>query len=114
MTEAKRVLDRGVGTDLQRVSILFGLCSATTLLARMQTACELAQQIIEVSERQDDPIHRLVAYRMLGTISFLQAGTARRSRTCRTASDIATRTGNVPSATGSGGTPVLRSSASKA
>jgi len=70
MTEAKRVLDRGVGTDLQRVSILFGLCSATTLLARMQTAFELAQQIIEVSERQDDPIHRLVAYRMLGTNQF--------------------------------------------
>jgi hypothetical protein len=70
MTEAKRVLDRGVGTDLQRVSILFGLCSATTLLARMQTAFELAQQIIEVSERQDDPIHRLVAYRMLGTNQY--------------------------------------------
>ena len=70
MTEAKRVLDRGVGTDLQRVSILFGLCSATTLLARMQTAFELAQQIIEVSERQDDPTHRLVGYRMLGTNQF--------------------------------------------
>ncbi len=70
MTEAKRVLDRGVGTDIQRVSILFGLCSATTLLARMQPAFELAHQIIEVSERQDDPIHRVVAYRMLGTNQF--------------------------------------------
>jgi class 3 adenylate cyclase len=70
MTEAKRVLDRGVGTDLQRVSILFGLCSATTLLARMQAAFELAHQIIEVSERQDDPTHRLVAYRMLGTNQY--------------------------------------------
>jgi class 3 adenylate cyclase/tetratricopeptide (TPR) repeat protein len=70
MTEAKRVLDRGVGTDLQRVSILFGLCSATTLMARMEPAFELAHQIIEVSERQDDPIHRLVAYRMLGTNQY--------------------------------------------
>jgi class 3 adenylate cyclase len=67
MTEAKQVLDRGVGTDLQRVSILFGLCSATTLMARMQPAFDLARQIIEVSERQGDPTHRLVAYRMLGT-----------------------------------------------
>jgi class 3 adenylate cyclase len=70
MTEAKQVLDRGVGTDLQRVSILFGLCSATTLMARLQPAFELAHQIIEVSERQDDPTHRLVAYRMLGTNQY--------------------------------------------
>jgi class 3 adenylate cyclase len=70
MTQAKQVLDRGVGSDLQRVSILFGLCSATTLLARMQPAFELAHQIIEVSERQDDPTHRLVAYRMLGTNQY--------------------------------------------
>ena len=70
MTEAKQVLDRGVGTDLQRVSILFGLCSATTLMARLQQAFELAHQIIEVSERRDDPTHRLVGYRMLGTNQY--------------------------------------------
>jgi class 3 adenylate cyclase len=70
MTEAKQVLDRGVGTDLQRVSILFGLCSATTLMARLQQAFELAHQIIEISERQGDPTHRLVAYRMLGTNQY--------------------------------------------
>jgi class 3 adenylate cyclase len=70
MTEAKRVLDRGAGTDLQRVSILFGLCSATTLMARMRSAFELAHQIIEVSERQEDPTYRLVAYRMLGTNQY--------------------------------------------
>src|SRR5262245_46909679 len=67
MTEAKQVLDRGVGTDLQRVSILFGLCSATTLMARLQQAFNLSHQIIDISERQEDPTHRLVAYRMLGT-----------------------------------------------
>jgi class 3 adenylate cyclase len=67
MTEAKQALDRGVGTDLQRVSILFGLCSATTLMARLQQAFNLAHQIIDISERQEDPTHRLVAYRMLGT-----------------------------------------------
>jgi class 3 adenylate cyclase/tetratricopeptide (TPR) repeat protein len=70
MTEAKRVLDRGVGTDLQRVSILFGLCSATTLMARIEPAFVLARQIIEVSERQNDPTHQLIAYRMLGTNQY--------------------------------------------
>src|SRR5262249_1122874 len=67
LAEAKQVLDRGVGTDLQRVSILFGLCSATTLMARLQQAFNLSHQIIDISERQEDPTHRLVAYRMLGT-----------------------------------------------
>jgi class 3 adenylate cyclase len=70
MSAAKRLLDRGVGTDLQRVSVLFGLCSEATLRARMQPALDFAHQIIEVAERQDDPIFRLVAYRMLATNQF--------------------------------------------
>ena len=70
MSAAKRLLDRGVGSDLQRVSVLFGLCSAATLRARMQPAFEFAQQIIEVAERQDDPTYRLVAYRMLATNQY--------------------------------------------
>jgi class 3 adenylate cyclase/predicted ATPase len=70
MSAAKRLLDRGVGTDLQRVSVLFGLCSAATLRARMQPAFEFAQQITEVAERQDDPTYRLVAYRMLATNQY--------------------------------------------
>jgi class 3 adenylate cyclase/tetratricopeptide (TPR) repeat protein len=70
MTEAKRLLDRGVGTNLQRVSILFGLCSATTLMSRMQAALDLARQIIDLAEGQDDPTYRLVAYRMLATNQY--------------------------------------------
>jgi class 3 adenylate cyclase/tetratricopeptide (TPR) repeat protein len=70
MSAAKRLLDRGVGTDLQRVSVLFGLCSVATLRARMRPALEFAQQIIEVAERQDDPTYRLVAYRMLATNQY--------------------------------------------
>jgi predicted ATPase len=70
MSAAKRLLDRGVGTDLQRVSVLFGLCSEATLRARMQPALDFAHQIIEVAERQDDPTYRLVAYRMLATNQF--------------------------------------------
>jgi class 3 adenylate cyclase/predicted ATPase len=70
MTAAKQLLDAGIGTDLQRVSILFGLCSATTLTARLKQALDLAQQIIEVAERQDDPTYQLVGRRMLGTIQL--------------------------------------------
>jgi class 3 adenylate cyclase/predicted ATPase len=70
LSDAKKLLDAGVGTDLQRVSILFGLCSATTLTARLKQALELAHEIIEVAERQDDPTYLLVGHRMLGTIQF--------------------------------------------
>jgi len=70
MSAAKELLDRGVGTDLQRVSVLFGLCSEATLRAKMQPALDFAHQIIEVAERQDDPTYRLVAYRMLATNQF--------------------------------------------
>jgi len=70
MSTAKRLLDRGVGTDLQRVSVLFGLCSEATLGARMQPALDFAHEIIEVAERQGDPTYRLVAYRMLATNQY--------------------------------------------
>src|SRR5450631_503768 len=70
LAAAKQLLDRGVGTDLQRVSILYGLCSATTLTARLQEALDFAHQIIEVAERQDDPTYRVVGYRQLGTLQF--------------------------------------------
>jgi tetratricopeptide (TPR) repeat protein len=52
------------------VSILYGLCSATTLTARLQQALDFAHQIIEVAERQDDPTYRVVGYRQLGTLQF--------------------------------------------
>ncbi len=70
LNAAKQVLDAGIGTDLQRVSILFGLCAATTLTAQLKQALDLAHQIIEVAERQDDPTYQLVGHRMLGTIQL--------------------------------------------
>jgi class 3 adenylate cyclase len=51
---AKQLLDRGIGSDLQRVSTLYGLCSSTTLTARLKQALDFAHQIIEVAERQND------------------------------------------------------------
>ena len=70
LAAAKQLLDRGIGTDLQHVSILYGLCSASTLTARLKQARDFAHQIIEVAERQDDPTYRVVGYRQLGTLQF--------------------------------------------
>lgn len=70
LTEAKQVLDKGVGTDLQRVSILYGLCTGNTLRARMVPAFDLARQIVEIAERLDEPTYYLIGYRLLGTLQF--------------------------------------------
>ena len=69
-TAAKQVLDRSTGTDLQRVCILYGLCTGYTLRARMPQAFDLAHQIIEIAERQDEPTYYVVGYRLLGTLQF--------------------------------------------
>ena len=70
MLAAKRLLDRGIGTDLQRVSILYGLCAGTTLAARLKEAMTLAEEIIEVAERLNDPTYRVLGYRQLATLQF--------------------------------------------
>jgi class 3 adenylate cyclase/predicted ATPase len=70
MLAAKRLLDQGIGTDLQRVSILYGLCAGTTLAARLKEAMALAEEIIEVAERLDDPTYRVLGYRQLATLQF--------------------------------------------
>jgi tetratricopeptide (TPR) repeat protein len=70
LNTAKQLLDAGIGTDLQRVSVLFCLCAATTLTAQLKPALELAHQIIEVAERQDDRTYQLLGHRMLGTIQL--------------------------------------------
>ena len=63
LTAAKRLLDSGVGRDLQRFSVLFGLCvSRLHGCARMEPALALARQIVEFADRQDDPTYRLVGY----------------------------------------------------
>src|SRR5262249_22485001 len=70
MMAAKRLLDRGIGTDLQRVSVLYGLCAGTTLASRLGEARAFAREIIEVAERLDDPAYRVLGYRQLATIQF--------------------------------------------
>ena len=67
LTEAKRLLDVGIGADLQRFFVLYGLCAANYIAGRMVPVLALARQVVEVADRQDDPIYRLVGYRLLGT-----------------------------------------------
>jgi class 3 adenylate cyclase len=71
LTVAKLLLDAGVGADMQRFSVLFGLCGANYMAARCEPALALAHQIVEVAERQDDSIYRLLGYRLLGTTQVL-------------------------------------------
>jgi class 3 adenylate cyclase len=71
LTSAKRHLDAGIGTDLQRFSVLYGLCFANMAAARIEPTFALARQFMEVADRQDDTAYRLVGYRLLGNSQFL-------------------------------------------
>ena len=71
LTAAKLRLDAGIGIDLQRFFVLYGLCEANYFAARLEPAFALAQQIVEVADRQDDTTCWLVGYRLLGTMQVL-------------------------------------------
>jgi len=73
LAATKRLLDAGAGSDLQRFSVLFGLCAADFFAARTEPALDLARQMVEVADRQDDSLYRLVAYRLLGTTQVTNA-----------------------------------------
>jgi class 3 adenylate cyclase len=70
LTKAKRLLDAGVGTDLQRFSVLYSLCAADYIAARMEPGLALARHTVEVADRQGDPTFKIVAYRLLGTMQL--------------------------------------------
>ena len=65
LTEAKTLLDSGIGTDLQRFSVLYALWATNLFAARMEPALALARQFAEVGERNDDTTYRL-GYRLIG------------------------------------------------
>ena len=68
---AKQLLDAGVGSDLQRFSVLYGLCAANYMAAQFgDPALGLARQIVEVADRQENAIYRPVGYRVLATVQF--------------------------------------------
>jgi hypothetical protein len=65
---AKRHIDAGIGSDLQRFSVLYGLCSANLAAARHKPALTLARQIVEVANHQGDTTYKIVGYRLVGTL----------------------------------------------
>jgi class 3 adenylate cyclase/tetratricopeptide (TPR) repeat protein len=68
LTSAKRLLDAGIGDDLQRFSVFNGLFSASLVAGRMEPALAMARQIVAVAERQDDAVYRMIAYRSVGIV----------------------------------------------
>jgi class 3 adenylate cyclase/tetratricopeptide (TPR) repeat protein len=78
LTEAKRLLDAGVGSDAERFSVLYGLCAANYMAARWESALALARQIVAVAERQDDTTYLIVGFRLVGQTQWA-AGNNRRA-----------------------------------
>ena len=72
LTAAQRLLNSGVGTDSQCFFVLHGLCSAGHVGGQIELALALARQMVVVADRQDDPTHRLVAFRFLGTVQGMR------------------------------------------
>jgi class 3 adenylate cyclase/tetratricopeptide (TPR) repeat protein len=68
LTEAKRLLDSGIGTDLQRFSVFYALWASNLFASKMEPALTLAIQFMEVAERSDDTVYRLIGYRLIGTM----------------------------------------------
>jgi hypothetical protein len=66
LSQVKRILDSGIGTDLQRFSVLYGLWAANYVAARIETAEDLARQYVEVANRQSDPTYLMIGQRLIG------------------------------------------------
>ena len=114
LAAAKQLSDRNIGTDLQRISILYGLCASATLTANLNQALAFAQEIIAAAERLDDPAYRVLGYRQLATIQFytgdnraalasLQKGRAYRDPAAAAGAELPVRMGSGSCA------PVVRS-----
>jgi hypothetical protein len=70
LSTAKRLLDAGVGNDLQHFVVLYGLCAANYIAAALKPAFVLAQQFVDLAGRLDEPTYQLVGHRLLGTVQF--------------------------------------------
>ena len=71
LNDAMALISTGVGTELQKFSVLYGLCSAHHFAGRLHLALNLARQVVESADRQGDPTYKIVGCRLLGTMQFL-------------------------------------------
>jgi class 3 adenylate cyclase/tetratricopeptide (TPR) repeat protein len=67
---AKELTDSGVGTPAQHFSVLHGLCSARHTGAQIDAALALADEMLEVARRHDDPTFRMIGHRVLGMLQL--------------------------------------------
>ena len=81
LTEAKRLLDAGVGSDLQRFSVLHGLWAAHLAAGRIEPGIALAREIVAVAARQDETTYLMVGHRLLATM-LVRAGQNREALVC--------------------------------
>ena len=66
LTLVKRLLDSGIGTDMQRFSVLYGLWAANYVAGNIAAAEELAAQYLEVAGRVSDQTYSMIAHRISG------------------------------------------------
>jgi predicted ATPase/class 3 adenylate cyclase len=59
-----------IGDTREIFPVLFGLCEYYEVLGNLQTACELAEQLLTLAQRHDDPALRLQGHRALGDSLF--------------------------------------------
>ena len=66
LTLVKAMLDTGVGNDIQRFSILYGLWAANYVAARIEIAHGLGREYLDVAARNGDPTFLMIGQRLLG------------------------------------------------
>jgi class 3 adenylate cyclase/predicted ATPase len=76
LTEVKAILDGGIGTDMQRFSVLYGLWAANYVAARIAIAQDLGRQYLEIAKRQGDPTYLMIGERIVGA-ALIAAGNHR-------------------------------------
>jgi class 3 adenylate cyclase/predicted ATPase len=73
LSQVKVILDSGIGTDMQRFSVLYGLWAANYVAAHIDSAQDLARQYVEVANRQSDPTYLMIGQRIVGA-ALITAG----------------------------------------
>ena len=66
LTQVKRLLNSGIGTDMQRFSVLYGLWAANYVAGNIAAAEELAAQYLKVAGRVSDLTYSMIAHRISG------------------------------------------------
>jgi class 3 adenylate cyclase len=66
LTLVKTILDTGIGTDIQRFSILYGLWAANYVAARIGVAHDLGNEYLDVAKRNGDATFLMIGQRIVG------------------------------------------------